>query len=187
MDFNKHSDLSGRHAVLSPSSYHWLRYDLETLESRVLKAMAAKEGTRLHQFAQDAIELQVPLHNDPPTTLGTYVNDAIEFGMTAEQPLRYSNNAFGTADAISFKNDYLRIHDLKTGHIPGNFDQLRIYVAYFCLEYVISPHLIGIELRLYQGNEVIVDTPYPSVIAQIMDKVIYFDQEIERIRREDAK
>lgn len=186
MDFNKHSGLSGKHALLSPSNYHWLRYDKDTLHSRILKAMAAREGTQLHAFAQNAISLRVPLHNDPPTTLGTYVNDAITFGMAPEQPLRYSDNAFGTPDAISFTNDYLRIHDLKTGHIPGNFDQLRIYAAYFCLEYVVSPHQIGIELRIYQGNEVKTDNPWPEIIAQIMEKVIYFDIEIEKLK-EDAK
>jgi hypothetical protein len=36
-----------------------------------------------------------------------YVNDAIGYQMTPEQPIYYSENCVGTADAISFKNDFL--------------------------------------------------------------------------------
>lgn len=60
-----------------------------------------------------------------------YVNDAIGFKMTPEQPLFYSENCFGTADAISYRNKLLRIHDLKTGLIPAHMEQLMIYAALF--------------------------------------------------------
>ena len=56
-----------------------------------------------------------------------------------EQALYYSDNCFGTADAISFKKNFLRIHDLKTGVTPGSMKQLLIYASMFCLEYNFLP------------------------------------------------
>ena len=49
--------------------------------------------------------------------------------MTPEQILYYSDNCFGTADAILFRNNFLRIHDLKTGKIPAHMEQLEIYAS----------------------------------------------------------
>lgn len=67
-------------------------------------------------------------------TLNAYVNDAIGYKMIPEQILFYSDNCFGTADAIVFRNGLLRIHDLKTGVIPAHMEQLEVYAALFCLE-----------------------------------------------------
>ena len=39
--------------------------------------------------------------------------------------------------------------------------QLEVYAALFCLEYGYKPNDIGIELRLYQSDEVIVEEPRP--------------------------
>lgn len=64
-------------------------------------------------------------------TLNMYVNDAIGFKMIPEQILFYSENCFGTADTIMFRNRFLRIHDLKTGAIPAHMEQLKIYAALF--------------------------------------------------------
>jgi hypothetical protein len=120
--------------------------------------MAAQRGTELHDFARQCIVLGQKL---PKTqkTLNMYVNDAIGFKMTPEQPLYYSENCFGTADSISFKQNYLRIHDLKTGESRTSMDQLEIYTALFCLEYNIDPGNIETELRLYQSDEVLVHHP----------------------------
>ena len=60
-------------------------------------------------------------------TLNMHVNDAIGFKMDPEVVLYYSENCFGTADAISFKDNLLRIHDLKTGFSETNILQLKIY------------------------------------------------------------
>jgi hypothetical protein len=49
--------------------------------------------------------------------------------MTPEQILFYSENCFGTADAISFRYNKLRISDLKTGVIKGSVHQLEVYAA----------------------------------------------------------
>jgi hypothetical protein len=111
-----------------------------------------------------------------------YVNDAIGFKMTTEQPLIYSENCFGTTDAIAFKNNFLRIHDLKTGSIPSSIHQLEIYSALFCLEYSVKPTSIDIELRLYQSDEVIVHKPSAEDIIYIMDKIIVFDKKIEKMK-----
>ena len=81
--------------------------------------------------------------------------------MTTEVCLFYSINAFGTADAISFRNNTLRIHDLKNGRTPASIKQLEIYAALFCLEYSFNPRDIDIELRLYQLDEVLVENPIP--------------------------
>ena len=86
--------------------------------------------------------------------LSTYVNDAIGFKMSCEQPLFYSENCFGTADTICFRKGKLSIHDLKTGIIPASERQLEVYAALFCLEYSVDPLAIEIELRIYQRDDI---------------------------------
>ena len=115
-----------------------------------------------------------------------YVNDAIGFQMTPEQPLYYSDNCFGTADAICFRNNLLRIHDLKSGVTPAHMEQLMIYAALFCLEYSVDPNKIDIELRIYQSDEVNVFNPDPIDILAIMDKIIFFDKRLSQIQDEGA-
>lgn len=183
MNFNSHSDLIGKHAFLSPSKYHWVNYTDERLAARFISAMAARKGTELHDFAQEAIRLRIKLPRTK-TTLNMYVNDAIGFKMETEQPLFYSPNCFGHADAISFRNDLLRIHDLKTGITQTSHHQLEVYAAIFCLEYGIAPDTIGMSLRIYQNDEIREHEPYPDVIDNIMDKIIYFDQKIEALKLE---
>lgn len=184
MNFNKHSELEGMHAFLGASKHSWINYDEEKLEDSYLKALAKQRGTRLHDYACESILLGIKL---PKTnkTLNLYVNDAIGFKMTPEQPLFYSRNCFGTADAISFKDKKLRIHDLKTGVTPASFSQLEIYAALFCLEYDVDPNDIGIELRIYQLDEVHIYEPEKEQIMYIMRKIIDFDRLIERIREEN--
>jgi hypothetical protein len=101
--------------------------------------------------------------------------------MTPEQTLFYSENCFGTADTICFRNDLLRIHDLKTGETPAKIDQLYIYAALFCLEYGIKPGDIDMELRIYQSCEVFKDKPEPQIILPIMDKIQRFDAIITKL------
>ena len=115
-----------------------------------------------------------------------YVNDAIGFRMTVEQPLFYSENCFGTADAISFRNRLLRIHDYKSGVTPARMEQLEIYTALFCLEYKIKPVDIDIELRIYQSDEIIVHNPTAEDLVPIIDKIISFDKVITKIKAEEG-
>ena len=111
-----------------------------------------------------------------------YVNDAIGFKMTPEQPLFYSENCFGTADAISFRKNHLQIHDLKTGVIPAHMEQLLIYTALFCLEYQMKASDITIELRIYQANDILVCVPTAEDVVQVIDKIVTFDKVINKIK-----
>jgi len=117
-------------------------------------------------------------------TLNQYVNDCIGFRLSPEQILMYSPLCFGQADAIGFRQGWLRIFDLKTGVTPCKFDQLLIYAALFCLEYNIKPMDIKIELRIYQNDEVRVVEADPLDIMSIMDKIILFDRLITELSEE---
>lgn len=183
MNFNKHSNLEGQHAFLSASKYHWINYDEEKLSNAFIKHLATLKGTELHDFACRCIKLGIKLPNNKKT-LSLYVNDAIGFKMTPEQVLYYSDNCFGTADAICFRQNFLRIHDLKSGQIPASIHQLEVYAALFCLEYHINPFDIKIELRLYQTDNVVIHQPESERIRYIMDKIITFDKAIEKIKME---
>lgn len=183
MNFRDHSSLAGEHSFLSASYPHWVNYDLQKLEARWHSKRAAALGTDLHLFAQHAIRLGIK-QSKTKKTLNMYINDGISYKMTCEQPLFYSENAFGTPDTISFRRNFLRIHDLKTGLHKAGFKQLEIYAAYFCLEYGVSPFDIQIELRIYQNNEVRVHKPEPDVIMDIMEKIVYFDNHIEQLKQE---
>lgn len=183
MRFNQHLELKDKHAFLSPSSYHWLNYDEMKLEARYTAAQAARRGSDLHELAHEAIRLNVKLAKSN-LALASYVNDAINYKMSSEQPLYYSDNCFGTADTISFRRNKLRIHDLKTGITRTSEKQLEVYAALFCLEYEVSPYDIAIELRIYQGDEIRVYDPVPEAIETIMGVIVEHDQRIEEFRRQ---
>ena len=186
MRFNQHSDLQGKHAFLSPSNYHWVNYSDEQLETRYFAMTAAQRGTDLHALAHEAIRLNIKLGRGNKA-MAAYVNDAIAYKMTPEQSLYYSSNCFGTADAISFRRGKLRIHDLKTGITKVSMKQLEVYAAIFCLEYMVDPSTIEIELRIYQRDNVDVFIPTPEQISELMALIEYFDETIEKIKaREDT-
>lgn len=184
MNFNRHYNLVGKHAFLGASKYHWLNDDEEKLISRYNIALAVERGTQLHDYACQAIRLR---RKQPRTkeTVNQYINDAIAYKMTPEQPLYYSDNCFGTADTICFKNNLLRIHDLKTGATLAHMEQLMIYAALFCLEYNYEPKDIDIELRIYQSDDVEVLVPEPEKIKEIMDIIIHADQIIDKLKQEE--
>lgn len=184
MNWNTHSNLIGRHAFLGASKYSWLNYDADHLVEAYKRSQAAAMGTRLHDFARECIELGQKLPRST-RTLNSYVNDAIGYRMMPEQVLYYSENCFGTADAISFRKNLLRIHDLKTGVIPAHIEQLEIYAALFCLEYRYKPSDIDIELRIYQNDEVLVHCPGVDEIVPIMDQIITFDKILKEYQREE--
>lgn len=186
MNFIQHSDLVGQHAFLGASKYHWINYDDEKIIQSYLSALAVERGTKLHDFACQAIQLKIKLPA-VKKTLNMYVNDVIKNGLTPEQPLYFSRNCFGTADAIGFdeQKKFLQIFDLKTGVTPAHMEQLQIYAALFCLEYHKRPEMIGMELRLYQNDEIRLCLPDSSDIARIMTTIIRFDDKIEKIKLEE--
>lgn len=184
MNFNNHSNLEGQHAFLGASKYHWINYNEQKLAESFSKFMAAQRGTELHEFAAQCIRLGQKLPKSKKT-LNMYVNDAIGFKMTPEQTLYYSENCFGTTDAISFRDNFLRIHDLKTGEIPAHMEQLEIYASLFCLEYGIKPTQIEMELRLYQSEEILVFNPSADDLIPIINNIIKFDKVIARLKAEE--
>lgn len=186
MKFNSHFDLEGKHAFLSASNYHWINYDDNKLEARFFTWKAAQRGTALHEFAKQAIQLGIKLPRNNKT-LNSYVNDGIGFRMQVEQPLYFSENCFGTADTISFKRGILRIHDLKTGSNPASMKQLCVYTSLFCLEYDEKPRSIDIELRIYQNDEVDIQTPDADYIEHIMERIQSFDRRIKELKAEEME
>ena len=184
MQFNQHRNLSGMHAPFSPSSPSWLRYDDDKATEVYLNRKAAELGTRLHAWAAETIQLGIKQPRSKKT-IYAYVNDAIGFKMDTEVVLFYSERFFGTADTICFRNNTLRIHDLKTGITPVKMEQLEIYAALFCLEYKIKPGDIKIELRIYQNDEVIYHNPTAEDIVPIMDKIVHLNKLLEKIESED--
>lgn len=181
MNWNQHSRLIGAHAFLGASKYAWLGYSDEKLADAYRNFLAIEKGTRLHAFAAECIRLgqKLPKSNK---TLNMYVNDAVAYHMLPEQVLYFSDNCFGTTDAISFRNEELRISDLKTGATPAKMDQLKIYNALFCLEYKVKPTDIHTELRIYQNNQIVYDNPDPNDILRIMDQIPEFDRIINAIK-----
>lgn len=186
MNFVKHSNLEGLHAPFSASQSHWLRYDDEKAIDVFMKKKASEIGTRLHAWAKETIDLGIKQPRSKKT-IYAYVNDAIGFKMSTEVVLYYSERFFGTADAISFRNNVLRIHDLKTGtvgKIEDHIEQLEVYAALFCLEYKVKPGDIQMELRVYKKDEVLVHTPTASDILPIMDKIVHLNKLLESIDKE---
>lgn len=183
MDFNTHFHLEGRHAFLSASKHHWVRYSEEKLADTFMNMKAQQRGSELHQLAHDLIRLGVKLPANRKT-LNAFVNDAIGYRMESEQILYYSDNSFGTADAICFRKNKLRIHDLKTGVSKASVEQLEVYAALFCLEYMIKPFDIDIEMRIYQNDDQAIFEGDPDTITHIMDRIVTFDKIIDKIKNE---
>lgn len=226
MNFNKHSELRGQHALFSPSQNSWLRYDDEQLEARIRNQYRTALGTELHDFVASQIQLSHKVTNTRNLMTGMesflwtkykcgeegklgdygitlikqmsnlpkevfetarhYINDGIGFRMNVEQPLVYSEFFFGTADTIAFRDMVLRIHDYKSGDRPAHMEQLMVYAALFCLEYVIKPKDIDTELRIYQAGEVLTHQPAPDEIVDIMDKIIYANRYVEKYKAKEG-
>lgn len=184
MTFNRHSNLVGKHSFLSPSQYHWINYTEDKITRVFHTYLASQRGTELHEFAREAIRLGIKLPASQKT-LNMYVNDAIGYRMTPEQYLYYSDNCFGTADAICFRKNKLRVHDLKTGFNAASMQQLLIYAAIFCLEYGFKPSEIEMELRIYQNDDIEALVPDPMDVVLIMDKIVTFSKQIDLLRMED--
>jgi hypothetical protein len=209
MQFNKHYDLEGKHAVLSASSWRWVNDDIDLLTKRLCGQYAQYIGTILHEIACKHIKYRTKMNKYDKknvmlellargvpdivldaidfdamfANLVTYVNDGVGFRMEPEVVLFYSKNFFGTADCIKFieSESLLRIHDYKSGTTPAHIEQLMIYAALFCLEYHIKPSNIQIELKIYQSNEILHHEPEADEILPIMDKIVSFDKFLNRV------
>jgi len=186
MEWKNHSKLDGKHAILSPSQPSWLKYDDERLLEYAITKQAAERGTRLHEWAAETIKLGIKqaVPRGKIRTIESYVNDAIAYRMTPEVLLYYSDYIYGTADAICFRNNKLRIHDLKTGKGKVHPEQLVVYAALFCLEYKEDPErLSDITLQIYQNDHIDVIEVTPEDIRDAMDKIKHLD---ETLRKENV-
>lgn len=188
MKFNDHRKLSGLHAPFTASQSSWLRYDDEKVLEVYANKKAAEMGSRIHEWAAETIKLGFKQPKSKKT-ICAYVNDAIGFKMDTEVVLLYSERFFGTADAISFRDNVLRIHDLKTGKvgkIEAHEEQVEVYAALFCLEYHIRPGDIKFKLRVYKNDEVHAWEPTAEDILPIMDKIVHLNKLLERVDREEG-
>lgn len=185
MPFHANSNYNGKHAFLSPSSPAWVNYSEEKLARVYEQSQAAALGVEYHALAQQLIRLGEELP-EQPRTLNLYVNDAIRYRMTPEVRLAYSENCFGTADAVAFDpiEKFLRIHDLKTGINEANPTQLLIYAALFCLEYKYDPigDDVTFQLRIYQNDHVKVFDIDAIEVVTVMEKIVFFSNYIDRLK-----
>lgn len=156
----------------------------ESLETFIFQKYYSEEYDTLSETGKNLLINVGYLPKDVFETVKMYINDGIGFHMKPEQPLVYSELFFGTADTISFNNDILRIHDLKTGEKPAKMDQLEIYAALFCLEYKIRPGDIGIELRIYQHSDALYHKPEAIDILPIMDKIVGSNKALSKIEED---
>lgn len=206
MKWNDHLNLKNTHALFSPSTGAWEKYTPERLEERYYTSYATDIGTAIHEEAMYHIlyrvaikaaskgELKLSLYrrpnipNDVVDALDfdpifknymAYVNDAIGFRMDPEVILYANNLCYGTVDAISYKDNFLRIHDLKTGLTKAHIEQLFKYAALFCYEYKIDPRKIGSEFRIYQ-NDILVVNPTGDEIMRYVDQIT----EIAKLNKE---
>ena len=173
--------ISVAHSFLSPSKPHWINYDIDKLRASYDNHQQAALGTRIHALAEEHIKLKIRMPQNT-MSVNAFVNDAIGYRMDPEVLLYYSDNAFGTADAISFIDGVLRIFDLKTGKAPGKPAQLETYAALFCLEYGYNPNDIDILLAIYQNDEIYEWSPEPGSVIHIMGRIIEYDKIIEEMK-----
>lgn len=186
MIWSSYSQLEGKHAMLSPSKPAWLNYDDEKTLASYESFKAAQHGTELHALAAKMIKMGIRPQDDG-STFSMYVNDAINYRMRPEQQLLATELAFGTADAIIYRQNILRIHDLKTGLNETSWWQLRTYAAYFCIDYEKNPFNIDqIVLRIYQNQEIKEEVADPDVITHIMEKAKRDTKLLMELMREDA-
>lgn len=186
MNFSKNSKLIGQHAFLSPSNYHWLDYPEDKLRRVYFEKQNARLGDEYHAYAQRAIDLKIK-QADNGTTLSTYINDAIGYRMEAEVPLFYSIDCFGTCDAIGFRDNILRISDLKTGKHPADMKQLLIYAGIFFFEYaeITTPEKTQVILRIYQNDAIQELQPDVPELLSVMSRIRTQAALVAWLREED--
>ena len=177
-------ELEDKHALMSPSNPYWLRYTDEQVIDMYNGMMRKIKGTELHEWAENTIRLGIT-QSSSKKTLYMYVNDAIRYKMRVEQKLYYGKYCHGKADAIMCDGKILRIHDLKTGEIPGKIDQLIVYAALYCLQYNQDPHDFAIELRIYQADQIVICKPTAEDVIDVMNKIVHNHSILDSINSEE--
>jgi hypothetical protein len=183
MDWDTGFKTTAKHSFLTPSKPHWINYDASRLEISYHNHKRIVDGTRLHELASECIKLKISLPNNTKS-INAFVNDALGYRMLSEVLLFYSENAFGTTDAIFFSTEskVLRVHDLKTGTGAGNKNQLEVYAALFCLQYKYKPENLEIYLQIYQQDVITKWEPIPKDISRIMEVIRAHDKQITHLK-----
>ena len=204
MIWKDYSKLKNTHAFCGASNYRWRNYDPDKLIQSKINSYATTIGTLLHEYAADNIRNRFKIAKSDKRSilrylsiehgialpsidisrlfpnLMTYVNESIDFNMDPEVTLYFSDDFYGTADAISWNDGVLRISDLKTGVTPASFMQLENYAAFFCLDYKIKPTQIKqMEFRIYQNDEVMFAAPEPIILSPIIEMIIEFNRVLQ--------
>ena len=143
------------------------------------------QNDHITDYGESLIKYMAYVPKEVFESLKHYINDGIGYKMAVEQPLVYSDVVFGTADTIIFRDNLLRIHDFKSGSHEAKMEQLETYAALFCLEYVIKPSDINMELRLYQWDGILVHTPTVENILPIMDSIVTIGKIADNIEKEN--
>lgn len=182
MNWKNYSTIDhGSHAFLSPSKHYWINYDDDKLKRVYENYRKAALGTELHDLASRLIKNNVRLP-DTPLAFNAFVNDAIGYRMKSEVVLYSSPYCYGTADAISFREGILRIHDLKTGKSLASMNQLMVYAALFLIDYEINPsEIVTVLLRIYQEEQTIEYDPEIKDVYDIVDKIKVFEKVLATI------
>lgn len=165
---SSHKKSSVRSIVQEIESYIYQKYKKEAID------YGLKLIDHLNYIPKEVFEM-----------LMCYINDGIGFKMIAEQPVQYSDKIFGTMDTVVFKDNFLRIHDLKTGSHEADMEQLETYAALFCLEYDIRPVDIEAELRLYQWDGIVIHNPTVEDLIPIIDSIITKNKIASTVEKEN--
>ena len=167
-----------------------IRNTIKEIESFIYnKYVHLSDNGTVPEYAMNLITHLGTVRKEVFEALECYINDGVGYKMNTEWPIKYSDEVFGHADTLSFRDNFLRIHDMKTGDNPAHMEQLQIYAALFCLEYGpmynFKPSDIQIELRLYQWDEIIVFNPTVEDILPIIDKIVTINKISEKIDKEE--
>ena len=171
-----HKITSNKDMLNSIDEYIFKKYYIEKLGE------VSRDGKRILYHFNKSLK-QNPEWLD---SIRRYINDSIGFRMYPEVVLFFNNDFFGCADALIFneKERLLRIHDLKTGVSVVHIEQLMGYAALFCLEQHMDPSSIEYELRIYQGNDILIATPTGADVKPFVDWYLAADAELVKFEGE---
>lgn len=165
---------STKNLISAISTYIYEKYTLKDPDNLSMVSYGIHLIRMLRYLREETLE-----------TIKEYINDAITYRMIPECVVYYSDAVYGTADALVFKNQFLRIHDLKTGDTPGKMEQLEGYASLYLLEHGIKPSSVQIELRIYQAGEVVVFHPTVEDILPITDQIVTISRIYEDIKKQE--
>lgn len=164
--------------------YSTLKDLSHSILSYIYRKYYDEERAEITETGNKILQTARVLPKEKLVTLQQYINDGSGFRMKTEQTLVYSDFIYGTADAIRYEDDVLRISDYKSGKHPVSMDQLLVYAALFCLEYKVDPMKTKFHLRIYQQGKIICNEPEGSQILDIANRIVYVNKVATSVRGE---